>query len=547
MALDKRPGFLCANRLITATEFGFAGLLTIFVIILNVQLCLNGGPLWRDEIAGLHVANASTLTESWHLLAFENQPFLHYLVLRAWCFLGLGGTDLGLRFLCLASGLFLIAAIWISSWLFNKSPPLLPLVFFALNRQTLRVEALRPYGLMLVWLVLAFAFIWQLTFQQEPKRGTFLLAAVAAVLSVQTGFLSIPLLGAIGLGSIVVLSMRRTSRSVALVLSVGAISALSFLPYLPMIIQAHNWNRLQAVGPSIKDMAETFYWISTDNKPAVWGVFLAFVIGLLMIVVIPRLRRTLLDSTARLSDHILFSVVVSLAAVVGTLVFLWLVGFPIARRYYPPMIGVLALSAGLIAAQLRKSSVARIVVLVGSILIACAIAGSSFAESKIKYTDCDQAASEVAKTAEIGDMIVVTRFDFGISFQRYYRGAVEWDAIPPISDHQIFRWDLVKQAMTETNPIQKMLDRIEFALQSGHRVFIVGQLGPRPNQRPSPMPPAPSTPDGWNMYPYVANWRNQIAYLISHHALTARKLPLPNDERVDPVEKLNVLVVSGWR
>jgi hypothetical protein len=522
-------------------------LITVFLIILHIQFCRHAGPLWRDEISSVRVATMPTLKESWRLLGFENHPFFHYLVLRAWCFLGLGATDFGLRVLCLLIGLLIVSALWASAWLFDKSAPLLSLAFFALNRHTLRADALRPHGLALVWLVLAFTFIWQLTFQSQHRLRTITLAVIAAVLSVQTGFLNAPLLVAICSGSIAVLALKKAWRSVALILMVGGISALSLSPYIPMLIRAHSWNCIDSVPHSIGNLAFLFCWVATANNPIVYGVFLALVMGSLALVVIPRLRKTFIDPVDCAGERLVFSAVVCLTAVIGTGGFLWLTGFPVARRYYLPLIAVIALSAAVVAAALRRSTVARLAILVGSILVAFAFVRPTFSESGTKFTNCDLAAAAVTERVKAGDVIILTRFDYGIPFQRYYRGTVPWQSIPTLSDYRLFRWDLVKQAMMETDPIGELLVRVKIALRSGHSVFILGQLGSLPIQPPLPLPPAPSTPYGWNMEAYLANWKEQIAYLISRHALTGQNIPLPDKEPVDQVEKMNVSVVSGWQ
>jgi len=539
--------FSCNRYVLTCFEFAVAGLITIFLIILHIQFCQHAGPLWRDEIASVRVATMPTLKESWRLLGFENHPFFHYLVLRAWCSLGLGMADFGLRVLCLLIGLLLVSALWVAAWLFNKSAPLLPLALFALNEHTLRADALRPHGLALVWLVLAFAFIWQLTFQSQHRPRTITLAMIAAVLSVQTGYLNVPLLVAICSGSIAVLALKKAWRSVALILMVGGISALSLSPYIPMLIQANDWNYIGSVRHSVGSLAFSFYWIATANNPIVYGVFLALVTGSLALVIVPRLRKTFIDPVDRAGEHLIFSAVVCVTAVIGTGGFLWLIGFPIARRYCLPLIAVIALSTAVVAAALRRSTMARLAILVGSILVALAFVQPTFSESRTKFTNCDLAAAAVTERAKAGDVIILTRFDYGISFQRYYRGPVAWQSIPPLSDYRLFRWDLVKQAMTERDPIRELLVRVEFALRSGHSVFIVGQVGSRPIQRPLPLPPAPSTPYGWNLEAYLTNWKEQIVDLINRHALRGESIPLPNQDPVDWIEKLNVAVVSGWQ
>src|SRR5437667_8860103 len=165
------------------------------------------------------------------------------MVLRGWCAPGVGATDRGLRGLGLIISFLLVSALWISGWIFNRSAPLLPLALFALNKYTLRADSLRPHGLALVWITLAFAFIWQLTFQPRRTR-TVILATTAAVLSVQTVFLNAFPLGAICAGSIAALAVRKARQTAAWSFGIAFVAALTLLPYFPMLIKAQLWNRL---------------------------------------------------------------------------------------------------------------------------------------------------------------------------------------------------------------------------------------------------------------------------------------------------------------
>jgi len=487
-----------------------------------------------------------TLKKGWDLLAFENQPVVHYLVLRGWCALGFGATDVGLRVLGLVISILLLSALWLSCWLFNKSPPLWPLAMFALNPYTLRADSLRPHGLALVWIVLAFAFIWQLTFQPQRTR-TIVLAAIAAVLSVQTVFLNAFLLGAICAGSIVVLAWRRAWRAAAWILGIGFIAALSLTPYVPMIIKAHDWNGIRALPHSIGYLTNGFYAVSTAHCPIVYGVFLALLAGAFALIVVSWLRKRLTEPADSVGEHFLFAAVASAAAAIATGGFLSWIKFPVQNRYYLPLIAVIALSGAVVTAAFRKCTMLRWGMLLASVLLGAAFFRPAYNYTATRLTNCDLAAAAVAAHAEPDDIIVLTRFAYGITFQRYYRGGVPWHGTPDISDYSLFRWDLVKQAMMQTDPIHELLVRIEFALRSGHSVFLVGRVGGVPGVQPEPLAPAPLTTHGWDMESYIANWSGRVTYLLEEHGVRERSIPLPEQERGDPIETLTVHVISGWR
>ena len=539
--------FLQSRNLLRSCEFTAAGLITVVVVLLHIRFYWSTGPLWRDEVCTFNVATTPTLQESWRLLIYDNQPLLHYLILRVWCAFGFGSTDSGPRLLGLIIGLFLTAAIWVACWIFNKSPPLWALTIFGLNEHTFRADSLRSHGLGLVWVVLSFAFIWQLTFEKEPKKRTLFLAAATAVLSVQTVFLNIFIIAALCFASAAVLVMQRNRRRIAAPVGVAFIAALSLLPYLTVIQQVKQCTSIRAVALSLKYIASAFFQTATIGEPVAGSILCALVLGGLVSGIVHCLRRPIADSNGRAEHHFLFAAVASLTAGLGTFAFLLVLKFPLQDRYFLPLLAVIALSVTISTVALRRFVAMRLFSLVVSIILAAALFRHAVDYTKMRLTNCDVAAAAVSTIAEPDDVIILTRFGFGITFQRYYRGSVGWHGIPDISDYRLFRWDLVKQAMMQTDPMRELLVRMELALRLGHNVIVVGQFGPLPVAQPQPLPPAPLTTYGWNMEAYLARWNEQVIYLIDQHARNGQSIPLPEKDRVDPLERLNVYVFSGWR
>jgi len=92
-------------------EFAAATLLTLFLIFLHFRLLMHAGPLWRDEINSLYVANTQTVHNFETALVFNPFPALFAAVLRIWIALGFGNSDFHLRILGFVIGLLLIGAI----------------------------------------------------------------------------------------------------------------------------------------------------------------------------------------------------------------------------------------------------------------------------------------------------------------------------------------------------------------------------------------------------------------------------------------------------
>ena len=87
-------------------------------------------------------------------------------------------------------------------------------------------------------------------------------------------------------------------------------------------------------------------------------------------------------------------------------------------------------------------------------------------------------------------------------------------AAPPIADYSLHRWDLLKQAMQEPEPIREILDRVQTTLENNHNVFLVGAFPYRGPVAPVPLAPAPQTSSGWYLQDYLHNWAAQTSFLV---------------------------------
>jgi hypothetical protein len=164
-----------------------------------------------------------------------------------------------------------------------------------------------------------------------------------------------------------------------------------------------------------------------------------------------------------------------------------------------------------------------------------------------RMTNCDQIAASVQERATSDDLVIVTSFLYGISFQRYYHGQAPWLAVPQLSDFSLHRWDLLKQALAGPDPMPDLLARAEKVLRDGHKIFLVGKLGPAPPEQPQSFPPAPQTEFGWQMEPYLAQWKSELTFWIEHHAVHGNDLSIQDAQPINPLERLGLFEVSGWR
>ena len=98
---------------------------------------------------------------------------------------------------------------------------------------------------------------------------------------------------------------------------------------------------------------------------------------------------------------------------------------------------------------------------------------------------------------------------------------------------------------------QSVLDRMEKALRSGHRVFFAGTLPFDASDAPLPnlFPPYQDPNGGWHGAPYNAVWKLQAGRFLRAHAtkVDGIAVALPSGSDVQQFENLESGVVEGWQ
>ena len=169
------------------------------------------------------------------MLAYESFPGLFHALLRCWWAIGLGGSDFGFRCLGFLIALSLLGAVWLNARVLRSSLPLVSLGLLAANLTLVRWgDSLRAYGLGCSFILLTLALVWSL--MQAPGVGRFIAATLAAVLSVQCLYQNAFLLFAICIAGCFVCFRCRQDRTALLLVGVGAVAAVSLLPYIGVIM-----------------------------------------------------------------------------------------------------------------------------------------------------------------------------------------------------------------------------------------------------------------------------------------------------------------------
>jgi hypothetical protein len=160
----------------------------------------------------------------------------------------------------------------------------------------------------------------------------------------------------------------------------------------------------------------------------------------------------------------------------------------------------------------------------------------------------DIAALTLEKSAGKNDLIVVNPWYLGVSFQRYYHGTAPFTTIPPIEDHKVHRYDLIKAEMASSNPIEPVLSEISRTLKSGGAVWVLGLTGgPPKNNVPESLPPAPESTYGWSESAYRMSWEKLFVNFINAHSRSNESLPPLTDEPINSFEDCQILMFKGWQ
>jgi hypothetical protein len=395
----------------------------------------------------------------------------------------------------------------------------------------------------MVFIVLTVAAIWN--WVAFSSKRWLALAAVLAILSVQTLYQNAFLILAICIAAALASLRGREWKRIVGIGLVGGVAGASLLPYLPSIAKAREWNVLLVTRPGLTDLIRHIPDMTGAGGAFQTWIWLAVLAASAVVAARSWNRKRTQASPPDLplfsATLILLATILFVAAVKAT----QLVTQP---WYYGPLLAVVAPALDVTARAVGTDKTSRIAVLATALLVIGVSGASVFRQMKEPRTNIDAVAAYLREHAAPEDEIVVYPFYLGVSFQRYYKHSVAWTTIPPLREVRIHRYDLVKEAMTSSNPTAPVLEAMDRALQSGHRVWIVGGLQPPQMDQPPPsIAPAPHPVSGWYWIPYYTVWGQQAAYSLSLHATRFDTVPGLGASRASPYESVNLLVVSGWK
>lgn len=532
-------------------EIGTAVLLTFAAIWLRWIAALSAGSLWRDEAAGVEVANLPGLGAMWNNMQYDSFPALWLLLARAVGNVAGSTDDTALRVLGFVIGVGVVGILWLYARAFGHRVPLVSLTLLGLAPSVIIWgDSARAYGLAMLTIILAGALIWR--FVERPGIARFIAAVIGATAAVHVVFFNSVLLVAFCAGAIAVCVRKKAWRYAALVFTIGAIAAVSLVPYAGMLKGASTWRLLARV----PEYNVGWFWVKLIDvlSPAGrWTIMLW--LQLLAVALFSAVRTMRSKQAPRLSetqhDAVIFSAVSIVVGVGAQLLFMERLSYYPSPWYYLPLLALVAVCTDGLYGVLTRARAARI----ARVVVIAAVAGATIFPARsavtMPMTNVDQVTARLKSIAHSTDLVLVDPWFLGVSFYRYYGGPAPWTTVPPIGVYPFHRYDLIKQKMMladQTAPVEPVIRAAEETLRAGGKVFIAGRLGVLPiGEKPILLSGAPLQGNEWPEDQYRKEWSSMILYSLRQHATSIERVPLPRGSAVTPYEDVYLILATGWR
>lgn len=526
------------NQWITRIEWVVAILLSIAVLFLLFVRATHAGALWRDESGTVQLALMPRISDILHNFQHQTLPPLFPLILRAEGHF-FGDSDTAWRFNRLWTGVAFIGIAWFNSRLLNRRPPLVLLALLGMNSTFLFWGG---YPLLGIVPLLAFGLSARLLLQ--PTYRGIVAAAIAGILSVQLLINNLVLVLIIFFAAVIVCLTRRLYRLAGVFTALAFCCTLSDIAYLKIYSAAAEWAIVLKVPTNFQLIWNDFFAALGRPYPlAPWIWSIAF---LLAITAAGWQLAKGWPKDAQRSSVVLFALVLSILAPLAYFMSVRLADRLTHPRHFIPLVALLAATLDLLMAELASINWLRLTRLG---LASTALLFFPFAvwpDLIKRQSNIDNVAHQLEKEAGPNDLIVVNPWPLGISFSRYYHGATPWVTIPPIEDHRIHRYDLVKSKMREVDPLREVFSTVRQTLQSANRVWIVGGARPPEENLPTSLPPAPDPQFGWSARAYSNSWSLQLGDFLRTHVQSGDIVISPAPD-VSETENVPLLVAQGWR
>lgn len=514
-------------------------LLSLYWHWVNLQ---GSGGLWRDEAHSATLARLPAIGEIWKALSFDSFPILSTLALRAWSATAWGASDVGLRWFGLLVGAAILAALWLNAWRTARVPPTLSVLLWGLAPMSIHFgDAIRPHGFGILTMLVAWGLVWQVVRRPSPLNAS--LASLAAVAAVQSLYQNAFFVLVVVSSGVLITAIERRWRAAALVLAIGALAALSLLPYLPSIRAAREW------APVARTHADDLAYVCRRliavlrnagvYYAAVWLVSSAAAVALVAAQVIRRDGRC---GAWPLGLYGLSTITVGGAC---QLVLLGQAGVMTQPWHY---LLTLALAATALDALLGPPPAFAWLRAAALVIGACLLWPLDAEFLRRDHTNIDKIAGYLNENAGPRDLVVVAPWYHGVTFHRYYHGEAPWTTLPPFREIKLHRYDELKRLMQSPQAHVPVLNQVSATLKRGGRVWTLGDFPfLQPGQHVPPWPRVPDPATGWDSEPHLKYWMYVTGDYLQRHAAERTMVVLDDTVATGRLERTDLWISSGWR
>ena len=536
----------------TSTQEWIArGLLLGLAVGLRWIAFRSAGALWRDEVHSLDMATGTY--DSWlYALTNDSFPALWQITLRGWITL-FGAGDNSARWLGFLLGLSVIPALWWAVKPFRVSFPYWSLVFLGLDPSLIVFGGeVRGYGLGVISLLILFGVAGRVGFSPSIKGwGALLLASLVAVhYSYTNCFMLAAILTALAIGAL----RHRLYRNAIVFMAIGFLTACTMLPYvlwvMPRLAKVVHQSPTSFVD-RLHVFMDAIDW-GGSIRPIAWS--LVAMTGT-WVAVRKACTRIKPENPDLDTDRATFLLSFAVLGTLGFWAYVQGLGVSTQQWYYLPLLTLMAVTADLTHAMLAKRRseypvrTAKISAMVG-LAIACQMCLTrSGPLVAYRMTAVDLVADHLKENAKENDLVVVTPWYYGHSFNRYYHGPAEWIMIPNI-DRRAFVAGYVEvheQRLPLSTPesIKPELALIRKTLQSGGRIWWVGAISTlSSNQKPLTLTAAPDPIYGWTEKYYNESWWQLAIAEARSVGFDMKLVDVPRPSYVNPPENTPLYVLE---
>ncbi len=456
------------ESLLRRAELIYSAAASLLVVSLHLVYLYGSGSLWRDEINSLNISLSGSWSEIWRNLSNDSFPAGWFVLLRPIALILGPDADFTYRILGVLVGLALAAVVIAAGRDMTGRAPVVAIGLLLTSAIVIRYgDSLRGYGVGMLLTALTYWTVFR--YAERPVPARFLLAAVAATAGVQILYFNAIVVFAVCIAAAVACLARGARRAAIGALGIGAICAATLVPYVAAVRARDEWSDLFRFDVGISWIGRMGSWSIANSGLAsllVW--YLALAAAMLFVARLVARKAF----SGEVSERDAFHAVALLVGGAGYLLFLIKLSYFMAPWYFLALMVLAALAIDALFASFVQRAGRLAIVLLLFVNAALTVGPSSRYVGE-PATNVDQVAAAIAPVARPGDLILVSPWEFGISWQRYYHGSTPWSTIPPVSFFRWHRYDLYFQTLHSSAPNDALMKNVDDVIARGSRVFVV--------------------------------------------------------------------------